>query len=304
MKSGYLVGLAALFLSVATPALAGVECNLRLVTSLPMGIDQAGGVYVPMQIDGRSVNLLVDTGGLDSMLTGETVKALGLDTVAFGAGRYLQVFGGRRIYGYATGRNILLGTLAAPHMRFLVMPDDMLAPEVQGTMAPDILRAYDDDFDFVNAKLNLISPDHCRGQVVYWTKDPPAAIPFTFDNITHIQISVLLDGKEIKADLDTGTSRTIFSLDEAERLFGFDTGSPALETLKEGGIARPYKFPFKTMTFGGVTVANPDIILVPDSESRMHGSDRIILGMGVLRQLHLYIAYREKTVYVTPASAH
>jgi hypothetical protein len=59
------------------------------------------------------------------------------------------------------------------------------------------------------------------------------------------------------------------------------------------------------MTFGGVSVVNPDIMLVPDSVSRMHASsDHIVLGMGILRQLHLYIAYHEKELYVTPASAH
>jgi hypothetical protein len=30
----------------------------------------------------------------------------------------------------------------------------------------------------------------------------------------------------------------------------------------------------------------------------------IVLGMNVLRRLHMYIAYGERTLYVTPATAH
>jgi hypothetical protein len=49
-------------------------------------------------------------------------------------------------------------------------------------------------------------------------------------------------------------------------------------------------------------------MLVPDKVSGTarfgHSDPTIILGMGILRQLHLYIAYREKNLYVTPASAH
>jgi hypothetical protein len=37
----------------------------------------------------------------------------------------------------------------------------------------------------------------------------------------------------------------------------------------------------------------------------MNRSDSdIIVGMNVIRRLHLYIAYGEKTLYVTPATAH
>ena len=135
--------------------------------------------------------------------------------------------------------------------------------------------------------------------------DPPAAIA-SFDDVDEprpvSRIGIVIDGKEIAAQIDTGSSRSLFSLDEAQRLFGFDAS--ALAALQEDGLGRRQKYPFKALTFGGVSVANPDIILVPDAESRLHGPPHIILGMGILRQLHLYISYREKKLYVTPASAH
>jgi len=286
----------------ASPLAAGAEdCRLHIAASVTMGIDEAGGVYLPMSIGSNTVNLLVDTGGLDSMLSDAAVAKLGLSTQVLGAGIHVTMFGGKRIDRYATARDVVFGGLTTPSMRFLVMPDGALSPGLDGTIAPDILRAYDDDFDFANAKFNLISPEHCTGQVIYWTSEPHTEIEFTLDG-PHVTLPVTLDGQQITAEIDTGSSRSLFTLEEAERLFGFDANSPLLTSL---GGGRSYKYAFKTLSFGGVTVANPDILLVPDAKARLHRyNDRIILGMGVLRQLHLYIAYHEKKLYITAASAH
>jgi hypothetical protein len=38
----------------------------------------------------------------------------------------------------------------------------------------------------------------------------------------------------------------------------------------------------------------------PDTEQ---GLPQVLIGMDILRHLHLYIAYREQKLYITPASA-
>ena len=59
------------------------------------------------------------------------------------------------------------------------------------------------------------------------------------------------------------------------------------------------------MSFGGVEVSNPDITLIPDRKAQLGPqAPDLILGIGILRQLHLYIAYREKKLYLTAASVH
>jgi hypothetical protein len=35
-----------------------------------------------------------------------------------------------------------------------------------------------------------------------------------------------------------------------------------------------------------------------------NANETIVLGMNVLRRLHIYIAYGEEKLYVTPATAH
>jgi predicted aspartyl protease len=289
-------------LLLAPSAQAQDACNLKRAAALDMSFDESGRISVPMAVGGQNINLLVDTGGIDSMLTEATVRTLGLQRGMLPAGYRVTVYGGTHIRQFASARDIVLGGLQAAQMRFLVIPDGLMSTELNGTLAPDVLRAYDDDFDFANAKLNLVSPDHCRGLVVYWTHGDYAQIEFATDDVGHLTIPTQLDGKTVKTDIDTGSSTSVFSLEFAESLFGIAPNSPDLKPL--GGGSKAFVYPFKTLVFGGVTVINPRILLMPDSASRMGDDSRLILGMNVLRQMHMYVAYQEKKLYVTAASAH
>ena len=294
-------------LVVCVPLQARADCQLRLIASLPISFDDAGGTLVPVKVDGQDVELLVDTGGVGSMLTAAAADRLGLETHHIGSAEF-RMFGGVHIDRYVTTHDILIGNLKAADYEFQILPDGVLPKGVSGTLAPDILLAFDNDFDFANARLNLISADHCPGEVVYWTKEPYAELHFQLGPAGSIQLHVELDGKSVLAGLDTGSSESSLSLDSAEQLFGFSEQSPELK-VAEGAIngltaIRTYVYPFKTLSFGGVTVTNPKIHLNRMADSQMEGAPRFLLGMNVLRQLHLYISYKDKTLYITGASAH
>ena len=74
-----------------------------------------------------------------------------------------------------------------------------------------------------------------------------------------------------------------------------------------GGARTPfYTFPFKSLSFEGIAVLNPQITMIPKKaflQSRNHDAT-IVLGMSVLRQLHLYVDYPGQTLYLTGAEAH
>jgi predicted aspartyl protease len=307
MRIGSLLSVALLAPLLCLPAhAADKQCRVVHAATLDMGTDEGGGVVVPMSIGGKTVHLLVDTGGVVSMLTKGTVKSLDLPVQAMG-GAYLKMFGGTRIDRMTTARDIDLGGLRTNTMPFAVMPDGWMPNGIDGTLAPDILSAYDAEFDFANNKFYLASQDHCPGQVVYWTQAGYTAIPMFIGNGGHISFSVGLDDKTITASLDTGSTRTYMSMEAARSEFGIDEKNPDLKALPDAdGKSHGYHYPFKKLSLVGITVNNPDLVLVPDGESKMMGpgGPRIILGMGILRQLHLYIAYHEAMIYVTGATAH
>jgi predicted aspartyl protease len=287
---------------LALPAAAAEQCRLVRQASVDMKFDSVGGVYVPMTISGQKANMLIDTGGTTSMLSQTLVDALKLNHMPISRRMRVEMYGGLMIDYYAQPQDIDFGGLHADELTMLIFPGKKLGAEEDGALAPNILRLYDADFDFANAKFNLFSQDHCPGAVVYWTKDTYARVSFTVDRNGHIEVPTAVDGQPVKAAFDTGASRSFLSLETAERLFNFDEKSPLLKPLNDTGDSHAFRYPFKTLTFEGVTVDNPDIVLVPDSVS--HTKEKLILGMGILRQLHLYIAYNEKMLYVTPASAH
>ena len=291
------MSLAAVFFASGAAQADGEKCQLLRYASMPITIDESGGVTVPLKVEDQVQNMLVDTGGAYSMLTEGAAAKLKLFRIAMPLSD-MEMFGGRKLDHYVTAHSM---EIAGAHVRdrdFVLIPDGLLPAGVDGILSPDLLQVFDVDFDFAASKLSLFSQEHCEGKVVYWTHDPHAQIPFRLDEDKHIKINLQLDGKDVPAILDTGAYRSLLSLETAGDIFGIDEA-----TVKKNDN----HYPFKTLTLQGVTVNNPDIILVPDDKSKIMGSvgqPKMILGMGTLRQLHLYIAYREHNIYVTAATAH
>jgi len=300
MRLFFILSAAILF---ASPAAIAGECDPIPILSVTMHTDSEGGVYVPMTISGRSVNMLIDTMSIDSMLTRSTVHALGLSPVSLGDD-YLVMFGGEKITHYAAARGIDFGGLKTPSMNFLVMPDGRMPPAIGGTFAPDILRAYDDELDFASSRLTLYSPMHCPGTPAVFA-ETPAAIDVVFDDDDHIALPVDLDGAALLPRLDTGASRSLMSLEAAAEIFDFDGTSPLLVPDTDPDLGgRIYHYPFKSLVFGGIRIEHPDIVLVPDAQSGFPGGHRFVLGMNILRRLHMYVSYRQRKLFVTAAGAH
>ena len=74
-------------------------------------------------------------------------------------------------------------------------------------------------------------------------------------------------------------------------------------------LSRPvFTYPFKTLEFGDVKIDNPQIFMQHSADGgfsrRFQSRPQLILGTSVLRQLHLYISYKDKILYFTNATAH
>jgi hypothetical protein len=302
---GALIGAWMAFFAVTVSAHAEGNCELSQIIKLDMKVLRDGRVSVPMTIGGQPVAMLVDTGGLLSMLTPPTVAALDLRPQIIPLSRIRQ-YGGFVVDHYVTAHDISLGGMNGRKFDFLVMPEHGYPPGVGGLLAPDIMRNYDADFDFANGAFKLFSPEHCEGQVVYWTHDPYGAVEYRPNDFGQMSVLVTLDGHEIRAMIDTGASRSVVSLETIEDDFNIDEKNPDLRLMPGAVPDRPrYHYPFKTLSLQSITVNNPDLVILPDEQSKLTmGEPRMLLGINVLRQLHLYIAYHEHTLYVTPASAH
>lgn len=315
---------ASLWLAAASmPAVAADKCPplaiYAQVNLVPINNDSA--FLVPVDIGGVTKLMLLDTGSSGTLITAKGAADLGLEQKRSKV-RLYDVTG-----NYSDTKvtaTIGIGALKGPNFDFHVAPAGVVFddPRIVGLLGDDVLGQFDVSIDFPKRKLDIISQNHCDGRVVYWKDRPVAIIPFHLVRSTlHIVLPVTLDGHSIKAFLDTGASRSTLNRHPAENIFGLKLGSadtPAAGTLNGEKGSTVWHHTFKTLTFEGVTVANPTFSIIPD-RVRKHIAEPqlgsliartnddelepdILLGMDVLKHLHVYIAYKERKLYITPSA--
>lgn len=301
---------------------SAAECKtLGRIASLDIKPLPSGRPSVEAKIVDSPVTMLIDTGGYVSSISSQIVRELKLQQTP--NGRAIKMVNGAESNMLARLPSILIGgQLVTQNALYYVLPTDNPANtgrgEFDGILAGEFLKQFDADFDFSAQKLNLFSPDHCVGKVVYWQAAALAVVPMQIDSNNHIKLQVQLDGKKVEAILDTGASQSDVNLSDAQRMFRIDVNAPDVErvgALKGGFSSAIYRHRFKTLAFEGVTVQNPELLLFPDllsggvraapqtgshiSENR--GLPVVTLGMSILRQLHLYVAFNERKLYITAA---
>jgi predicted aspartyl protease len=291
---------------VLAPAWGEEDCRLQIATSLPLDFESAGRPVVPAAINGNPIRLLVDTGAPSMGLQESKGKALGLDYQIAKRWEQAQIYGGTGLNRYATVKDFTLGKLKASGISFLLIPDEHEIEGADGLLGATILDYYDVDFDFAQAKMNLFLPHRCAGRVVYWTQDESAiaTIPLDKEGGGHIRAEVEIEGQKIRATVDTGASMSVMDSETFMPKFGLTPQSPGMVEYHVSNDPYPrYRYVFKELHLQGVTVKNAHITFISQkfSQDRAYG---MLLGMDILRELHLFIAYKERMYYITAATQH
>ncbi|HVZ27019.1 MAG TPA: aspartyl protease family protein [Rhizomicrobium sp.] len=280
------------------------NCQLTRYAVLPMATQPDGRFAIPVSVMGHDASFLVDTGGVSATMTGQLAKDLDMNPKP--TNRWLNGVGGSVLYTFVYAKTFSIGRLTGTEIPVYIDPR-IGGLGLDGTLSPDMMSQFDVDIDFAKSTMNLFAPDHCPGQAVYWTKTPFLAIPMQVAaNSGHIRIPVVLDGKEAIASIDTGADNTFMSMKVAEE-FGITEKSPELKILHSfgaGGKFKEYSYPFKILDLGGITVKNPRVTIMSDEMLGGGLGREMTLGVSFLRQLHMYIAYKERKLYLTPAEAN
>ena len=320
-----IVCLAAL-VAFAAPVRAD-ECKpLQLAVSVdlvPAGDTRAE--FVPVELMGKRKLMLLDTGGVWSEILPRTADELGLARKP--SRLVLYHVADTSTANFVTAK-FQMGPLKVDDFDMMVMPENSDLPgdeKFAGTIAPNVLRNFDADIDFGTNKLNLMLQDHCEGKVIYWKADSVAIVPITVTSSGHILAHVKLDGRTQYAMLDTGSSNTTLINQEATYSYGLKLG--AVDTPQSGNLPghadmTVYQHVFKSLEFEGISVANATVDVIPNPTRSLTASTAapetgshisairtdesavtMLIGMNVLRHFHLYIAYKEERLYITPAGA-
>ena len=293
-------------LCIGSSAMAGECAAPRLENTVRMEpIGDQGEVAVPIFLNRVEKKFLFDTGGgAMNYVSSALAQHLGLPkTDNFEA----MDLAGNKSYSVGIVRNLKFGAVSVPDILFQVVPnlafDGILSA---GTMANDDL-----DIDFGAMRLNFFSAEHCPGNVVYWPHQALAVVPVTTSQ-GHFELAVTLDGHPLTAVIDTGSPWTMLNMAWAEENLGFSPQAAAPQAPdipKDNADKHIYFRKYSALSFPGITITKPLLIIRPiqfgdgnDADAANRHAPDLVIGMEVLRHLHLYYAANERKIYITPAA--
>lgn len=188
-----------------------------------------------------------------------------------------------------------------------------------GRLGQNYLRIYDVDIDFGSDKLRFFAQDHCPGGVLYWkAPGPVGVVPITIEG-GHIVVPITVDGKPIKAWIDTTSPASWTYATVADRVLGITLGgdkAPADKPSRGFGGGATYTMTGATIGFNQMTL--PGVALQINADANGQGGDpgkdainrklaieselasaHVLLGMDVMRKLHMFFSFAENKLYVS-----
>jgi predicted aspartyl protease len=271
---------------------------------------------VPVMVNNQPRRFLLDTGGAYTQVSMPTISEQGLKPQSGRVRMY-------DAYGNASDAQVVvdlgIGPLFAKSME---APVDTRMRTVGGILAADVMQNYDIDIDFAAKKLSYFLTNHCDGKVVYWQAPIIASVPFHgwTRGQFHLDVPVKIDGHEVTAVIDSGATGSTLDSATARQLFDLTADTPGAVPLGTMGADshKVFGWTFKTLEIGGIKISYPRMRVIPDLVGKNVSDDvradshivrntqgmgfTMLIGMDVLRKLHLYIAAKEGKLYVTPAS--
>ncbi len=274
------------------------QCKLQLAASLPFTIEH-GHVRIEASLNGVPRHFIIDTGGLLSTVTERVVRSQSLKTFQISDAYHIGGIGGGRTERYAIADTLSFAHLRAEDVHLLVQASSSEGED--GVIAPDYLRNFDLEFDFAGKTLNLFQPHPCPDHVVYWPGST-VVLPLKVTEQGHIRAPVTLDGVNFEAMLDTGAPSTLIGARTAAARFQMESSGEGSVTLQGGTGTTTKATPhvFHTLQLGGLTINNPPLLVSADESVWRSDYADILLGINELSKLHVYIAYRERKLYLSP----
>jgi predicted aspartyl protease len=278
---------------------------------------------VPVTIEGTAALMLLSTNTSSSTLTEAAVSRLALQTHS--SSITLSTYTGKTfVPKIATAKAFSIGSAHFKPIDFMVVSlatssmsitaqRDYSNQQVIGIIGMDVLSNADLELDIASHKMNLYSQDHCPNSVVYWSHVYDS-VPIHLDRRGEFYFPMELDGKKIEATLSTFQSMTTLSTDVTKKLYNFDSHSPDVESETDSAGKTITHYRSMQIDAIGFKIVNAHITLI-DPRTNCHlgtrfgaaaydnciGSFPLMLGLNVLTKLHIYLATKEKVLYLTSA---
>jgi hypothetical protein len=310
MRAMHLLAALPLTCLMAANALAqAAACNkpLTLKSEVQMESMGNGPASIPVKINGTDQKLTFATAGTTTQVTEDFAKKLNLP-ISRADGVLLENEMGMSSRDQVTVADFAMPGLHGTNLRWPVSIGGGFGGfggfGGGGQFSLNYMLPYDIDVDFGSDKLRFFLQEHCPGAVMYWKA--PGAVGVAPITVVRGRVTVpaTVDGKTIRAVIDSAAMGSSVYEAIAEKVLGVDVVGGKTMTAK-------------TLSIGQLSLNDVAIRVKPDINADAGGdpsramrakkagidfemaNPEVVLGMDVLRKLHLYMAFGENRLYVT-----
>ena len=293
---------------------AAANCKMGQIADLPLRSDR-GFLIVDGTINGQKIGIILDTGASHSLILRAAADRLGLArrrarVRMFGVGGETRVEAAW-IDEFKVGESVRKG------WRVLVAGEHDFGPDANFVLGEDFLQLADVEFDLAHHALRLFQPKDCNGvSLAYWAPESAGEADVEAVDDAHPQIilTVQINGRPVRALLDSGAGSSALTKSEAARL-GVTPETPGVIALGSGFGLGPravdnWLGPFESFAIGNEIIRNTNIRfadlwknatytgadLVPRHAS---GELPMLLGADFLRAHRLLVSHSQRKIYFT-----
>jgi predicted aspartyl protease len=289
------------------------KCKMGRIAELPL---RAGG-RLPVtdgEINGQKVGILLDTGAEVSLILRSAARRLGL--TRHGAGRVFGV-GGEEHAELTQVDEFRFGQAVWKNWRVRVAGEGR-SDDIAVFLGDPFFEQFDVEFDLARNAVRLYETKDCEGvSLAYWATEPAGEVPIEAGS--GIRFTVSVNGKPIRAQLDSGASASFLSKPDAARL-GVTPESPGVvptACITDGGVSErtldSWVGQFESFAIGNERIRNPRIrfadlwkrVTYTETGSRLPnrfaGLPDMLLGADFLRAHRVLVARSQRKMYFTYA---
>jgi len=286
---------------VAGHAWAG-SCKLESYGTLPVEMIGARATTM-VKINGTETRFILDTGAFFNTMSKASANSLNLSTRFAPVGYRIWGIGGAADVEIATVKDFGLIDTTLPNVDFFVGGSDV----GYGLLGANLLDIADLEIDLADGKLTLFKATQCdKAMLAYWVKDGGSYEVADLDpsDNPHDQstfLSVTINGKKLRAQLDSGAAATLISRSAAERA-GINLSVPDVKAVgRTTGIGaewvKSWVVRVDSFSVGTETIQHSQMQVI---DGRL-GDDKtdMLLGVDFLLAHRIFIANSVGKAYFT-----
>jgi tetratricopeptide (TPR) repeat protein len=280
--------------SWAACKLKRMELPVKMVGERPIAMLGLNGTQVPM---------LVDTGAFFSMLTEAAASELKLHTRALPDGFRINGFAGALRARLTSVDKVQLPAGTIPDVEFIVGLNEV-GGGAKGIIGRNLLGRTDVEIDLAHGMVRLFMPEgDCDSvNMAYWAGDTPVNVvplvsPRRAGSTPEMIVAVSVNGKKMKALLDTGAPESTLMLSAAESAGIRKADMKPGQVLGGGGAGHVVSWlaPVDTFELGGELIRH-NRLEVADTD---WVDQDLILGVDYFLSHRIFIAHSQDKLYAT-----